>query len=133
MAIVINHLIQFVGNLFVNIGYSFENLGLAVHKGPVTYYQCEQVWTDTLGFTETMTFFDDERIYFDVIQNLFFNFIDIYTEISNSNTALVTDNYLTFGQQVGKIVSDIFLKNPSSDDWSRHNSEIAQAVMRKSP
>ena len=80
-----------------------------------------------------MTFFDDERVYFNVLENVIFNFIDVYMEIQQGNTALVSGDYVDFGRQVGKIVSDIFLKNPSSSDWSRHNSEIAQAVMKKSP
>ena len=41
-------------------------------------------------------------------------------------SALQAGNYTKFGVDVGKIVSDVFIKSPLSSDWTYNNSEVFQ-------
>jgi hypothetical protein len=60
-----------------NFSFAMESLGLAIHKAPIVYDKCWNVWNDTVQFEDTMTYFSDGEIYFRILENTFFNFIDI--------------------------------------------------------
>ena len=44
--------------------------------------------------------------------------------MSSANTALTQGEYPAFGSWVGKLTSDILVKNPLTPGWQRHNSEV---------
>ena len=103
---------------------AIENVGLIVHKFPVVYRECFQVYNDTVRFVNTFYKFELPVFYADVSLNVVLNFIDIYLEAQNGIKALQNDDYGTFGIEIGKITSDVFLKNPLTLDWTFNNSEV---------
>jgi hypothetical protein len=44
--------------------------------------------------------------------------------VSSANTALTQGDYPAFGTWIGKLTSDILVKNPLTPGWQRHNSEV---------
>jgi len=52
------------------------------------------------------------------------NLPDILLEVSSANTALTQGDYPAFGTWLGKLTSDILVKNPLTPGWQRHNSEV---------
>ena len=48
-------------------------------------------------------------------------------------TTLTGSDFEGFGHNVGKMISDVFLKNPLDEDWSPKNSNIVTAMMRAKP
>lgn len=45
-------------------------------------------------------------------------------EAVDAERCLKTGQYGCFGRNVGKIISDALLKNPLTNDWTMHNSEV---------
>ena len=60
----------------------------------------------------------------DIGLNLLLNLPDILIEVSSANTALSQGDYPAFGSWIGKLTSDILVKNPLTPGWQRHNSEV---------
>ncbi len=56
--------------------------------------------------------------------NLLFNAADILLEILDAYLGLSSGDYSLFGVAIGKILSDLFIKNPLDPDWQTHNSQI---------
>ena len=52
------------------------------------------------------------------------NLPDILLEVSSANTALTQGDYPAFGTWLGKLTSDVLVKNPLTPGWQRHNSEV---------
>ena len=67
----------------------------------------------------------DVTAYFQSVSlNMFFNYIDIYLESLEAMRCLKVGEYACFGTNIGKIISDVFLKNPLTSDWTLNNSEV---------
>ncbi len=111
------------------------NIGLAVHKAPSAYRQCWQVYNDTARFVTTFSSIDVPIYFADVSLNLLLNFIDIYLEGVDAVSCLKKGQYGCFGTNIGKIISDALIKNPLTNDWSLHNSEVftREGVTEKGP
>lgn len=60
--------------------------------------------------------------------NLFWNFADIALEVNDLNDALKKKDYYRFGQNIGKIASDLFVKNPTDVAWNVNNSDVMLAM-----
>ena len=91
---------------------SVEHIGFTVHASPLAYRQCQLVYTGFLtAFTalQTYTIWD---IFVLLSLNLLFNFADILNEFSVAMKALDNHDYSQFGIMIGKITSDVFVKNP---------------------
>lgn len=52
------------------------------------------------------------------------NSADIYLEIKDSAKAMGDKDFLKFGEVVGKIVSDVVVKNPTDFSWNLNNSDV---------
>ena len=52
------------------------------------------------------------------------NLPDILLEVSSAQTALTQGDYPAFGTWLGKLTSDVLVKNPLTPGWQRHNSEV---------
>ena len=52
------------------------------------------------------------------------NLPDILLEVSSAHTALTQGDYPAFGTWLGKLTSDVLVKNPLTPGWQRHNSEV---------
>jgi hypothetical protein len=63
--------------------------------------------------------------------NLALNFIDIYIEGQQGVAALQRGNYSQFGIMIGKITSDVFIKNPMDKDWTFNNSQVFMQEFNK--
>ncbi|TNV76316.1 hypothetical protein FGO68_gene793 [Halteria grandinella] len=127
-----DHLYDTVVNL-INLDFlqSFHSVALAVHKSPVVYRECLQVYNDTDRFMSTFTDFSLPVFAAQMGMNLALNFIDIYIEAGNGIEAMQTGNYSEFGIQMGKITSDLFVKNPMTKDWTFNNSEVFMQEFNK--
>ncbi len=44
--------------------------------------------------------------------------------MSSAHATLTQGDYPAFGSWIGKLTSDIFVKNPLTPGWQRHNSEV---------
>ena len=105
-----------------------------MHKSPVAYRECMKVLTDadalwtTFGSDFSLTLFVAN-----MGLNTFINFAEIYNQGVKGIKGLQVGNYTTFGQSVGKITSDVFLKNPFYNSWSFNNSDIFTAQLDSSP
>lgn len=120
-----DHLYDAIVNVIgLKFADAFEQVALAVHKSPVVYKECFQVYNDTDRFMSTFTDFNFPVFAGNVGINLALNSIDIYLEAKTGIGALQLGNYSEFGIQVGKITSDVFLKNPLTKDWTFNNSEV---------
>ena len=110
-----------------NVTSSLLSLGLAIHKTPVVYKECAQVYTDVSKFWQTFgRNFSLPFFIADVGLNTFINFIDIYNVGLKGVTSLQQGDYSDFGISAGTIASDMFLKNPLSSDWTFNNSAVFQ-------
>ena len=104
-----------------------EQMGLIVHKGTVVYRECYQVYNDTTSFVNNIYKYNDVEFYMAISLNVFFNFIDIYLELQDGKDALVSGDYKRFGEDIGKITSDIFVKSPINEAWRFNNSAVFMA------
>jgi hypothetical protein len=100
-----------------------------VHKGPVVFDTCYRVYNDTVAFNETINLFANSGIYFHILENLMWNFADIYLEVKDQDVALGANDFERFGKNIGKMVSDIFIKNPADVAYQRSNSEVLSGMM----
>ena len=101
-----------------------EDIGFIIHRLPITTMACWKVYNDTLYFKETIENFDPVVFGINVTLNVFMNFAEIYNQLNKSSSALSSGKYETFGVAVGKLTSDILIKNPFSKDWTLNNSDI---------
>jgi hypothetical protein len=63
------------------------------------------------------------------MENILFNTVDIYLELVDGAESLAIDDYENFGANIGKIVSDIFIKNPIDFAWQKNNSNVMTASL----
>src|SRR5687768_9746152 len=110
-----------------------EHLGLALHKSPVVFRECWLVWNDTVQFNNTIHYFSNSTIYFRILSNTFFNFADIVYELNDGYSALKANDFNRMGANIGKIVSDVFIKSPADIAWSWNNSNIYTPVSSQTP
>mmetsp|Transcript_18279 Transcript_18279/g.17404 ORF Transcript_18279/g.17404 Transcript_18279/m.17404 type:complete len:107 (-) Transcript_18279:209-529(-) len=59
-----------------------------------------------------------------IVANLLFNIYDFYLIVMDMYLSLYYDDFNRIGEDMGRMISDIFLKNPSSYDWSFTNSLV---------
>ena len=60
---------------------------------------------------------------FNTTVNTIFNFADILIETETASDALGRGDYLQFGKGIGKLASDLFIKNPiNTFGWRFKNS-----------
>ncbi|CDW91367.1 UNKNOWN [Stylonychia lemnae] len=102
---------------------------LIAHKGPIVFKECWEVYNDTLDIYNLFTNdYDILSLSIDFGLNVLFNMGDIISEVKQSSVALSQNDYKTFGHMIGKIVSDIFIKNPLDVAWNLNNSDIFMAM-----
>ena len=132
--VVNEHIVDSVKSLVeMDVASSLLSLGLAVHKSPVAYRECLKVYTDTSAMWDTFgSNFSLPLFIGNIGLNTFINFAEIYHQGVKGIKALQIGNYTTFGESVGKITSDVFLKNPLYNSWSYNNSDIFTAQLDSS-
>ncbi len=93
------------------------------------------MYNDTSRFVTTFSTIDLPIYFADVSLNLLLNFIDIYLEGVDGVKCLKKGDYGCFGTNIGKIISDVFIKNPLTNDWTVNNSEVfvREGVSEKGP
>ena len=82
------------------------------------------MYNDTERFVSTFYRFDFPVFVADMSLNVLLNFIDIYLEAVHAMSDLQKGDYNSLGVYTGKIVADVFLKNPLTKDWTFNNSEV---------
>jgi hypothetical protein len=76
-----------------------------------------------------MATINTEPFYLNTLVNIAFNFIDIWLELENSYLSLDSSSYENFGISVGKIISNVFIKNPMDISWTKQNSDIIMSAL----
>ncbi len=76
----------------------------------------------------TASTFDWSDFALDTGKNVFWNFADIYDESKKASAAIKVEDYAAFGLNAGKIVSDVFVKNPNDYSWVLNNSDVFMAL-----
>ena len=110
-----------------DFGGSLVQIGFFVHKSIVVYRECQQAYNDTVVFADMIFKWDIGAFAKHTALNLAFNFIDIYLEMVDSKQALAAGDYGRFGENIGKITSDVLVKSPLDSDWRFNNSNVFMA------
>lgn len=71
--------------------------------------------------------FDWKSFGIDTGYNVMWNFADIYMELADASDAMGEQDYYRFGENVGKIITDTFVKNPLDVSWNLNNSNVFMA------
>ncbi len=77
------HLYELVTKFTTENWYAAENLGLAIHKAPVVYFECYQLFNDTTAMLELMDKLASPTLLFHILENTGFNFVEILTIFEN--------------------------------------------------
>lgn len=56
--------------------------------------------------------------------NFMWNFADLYLEYKDTEKAIAASDFKGFGENIAKMVSDIFVKNPTDSTWRLNNSNV---------
>eukprot|EP00347_Sterkiella_histriomuscorum_P003395 403364461 len=108
---------------------TMKEWSLIAHKSPTVFKECWQVYNDTMGvydiFNQPTFVWKDFGI--DTGFNLLWNFADIVLELQDMNDAIKVKDYNRFGENLGKITSDLFVKNPTDVFWNVNNSNVYMA------
>ena len=119
------HILEGFGMLLTTPFRGIEHFGFVVHESPIIFNECWRVYNDTtylLSFnSKTITL----KMYaVRVIKNLFWNNADLIAEALDTSNGLSTSDFINLGTNIGKITSDILIKNPTQNVWSGNNSNI---------
>lgn len=100
------------------------------HKGPAVFSECWEIYNDTMQIYDIFNVdsFDWLQFAYDTGLNLFWNYADIVVEMQDANDAIKKKDYYRFGTNIGKIASDVFVKNPTEYAWNYNNSDIMMAM-----
>lgn len=100
------------------------------HKGPAVFSECWEIYNDTMLIYDMFNVASFSWLDFakDTGLNLFWNYADIVLEVQDANDAIKEKDYNRFGANLGKIVSDVFVKNPTEYAWNFNNSEVMMAM-----
>ncbi len=123
------HSYDLVVNFLSDFPVAAESFGIILYEFPIAFRNCWTVWNDTIGFNTTMSRFYDGTMDNQIISNLIFNVYDIYLILIDSYQALYASDYYRIGEDISRLVSDVFLKNPSASDWSFSNSLVYTDIL----
>ena len=115
-----------------NIQSGLLNVGKSIHVGPYAFKNCYKLkneYDGLMNFINHITFVNFADSVFSFGLNLFFNFVDIFYELTFLNLYFTALDFTNVGTYAAKITSDLLYKNPWLLNWNYKNSEIIGQVL----
>ena len=102
---------------------------MALHRFPLVWRECYGLrynYKDAVSLYTFLTTTPINYLYL-FIYNILFNAIDIVYEYIAAYMLFRDDQYLLGGEELGKILTDILVKNGLNPSWRTHNSNVFRA------